>query len=70
MTQKMIDQAKAVMRKNDRGSYTVPTLCTQCSWLCPFRQAPRLDTEPCDGDKFTWTAAMVIEILNTHEIAA
>ena len=25
MTQHMIEQAKAVMRKNDRGSYTVPT---------------------------------------------
>lgn len=25
MTQQMIDQAKAVMHKNDRGSYTVPT---------------------------------------------
>ena len=25
MTQHMIDQAKAVMRKNDRGTYTVPT---------------------------------------------
>ena len=25
MTQQMIDQAKAVMRKNDRGTYTVPT---------------------------------------------
>ena len=25
MTQQMIDQAKAVMRKNDRGAYTVPT---------------------------------------------
>ena len=25
MTQTMIDQAKAVMRRNDRGSYTVPT---------------------------------------------
>jgi glycogen debranching enzyme len=25
MTQQMIDQAKSVMRKNDRGSYTVPT---------------------------------------------
>lgn len=26
--------------------------------------------EPCGGDAFTWTAAMVIEILNKHEIAA
>ena len=29
-----------------------------------------IDAEPCGGDAFTWTAAMVIEILNTHEIAA
>lgn len=29
-----------------------------------------INAEPCGGDAFTWTAAMVIEILNTHEIAA
>jgi len=29
-----------------------------------------IKAEPCGGDAFTWTAAMVIEILNTHEIAA
>ena len=28
-----------------------------------------LKGEPCGGGKFTWTAAMVIEILNTYEIA-
>ncbi|WP_050521681.1 MGH1-like glycoside hydrolase domain-containing protein [Pseudorhodobacter wandonensis] len=29
-----------------------------------------INAEPCGGDAFTWTAAMVIEILSTHEIAA
>ena len=29
-----------------------------------------INAESCGGDAFTWTAAMVIEILNTHEIAA
>jgi len=29
-----------------------------------------IDAEPCGGDAFTWTAAMVTEILNTREIAA
>ncbi|PHQ86863.1 MAG: hypothetical protein COB65_00195 [Thalassobium sp.] len=29
-----------------------------------------MGAEPCGGDQFTWTAAMVIEILKSHEIAA
>jgi hypothetical protein len=29
-----------------------------------------INAEPCGGDAFTWTAAMVIEILSMHEIAA
>lgn len=29
-----------------------------------------ITAEPCGGAHFTWTAAMVIEILNTHEVAA
>ena len=29
-----------------------------------------INAEPCGGDAFTWTAAMVIEILSTQEIAA
>lgn len=29
-----------------------------------------IDAESCGGDSFTWTAAMVIEILSTQEIAA
>lgn len=29
-----------------------------------------IGAEPCGGDAFTWTAAMVIEILSTHEMAA
>lgn len=29
-----------------------------------------IDAEPCGGGQFTWTAAMVIEILNTQEVAA
>lgn len=29
-----------------------------------------ITAEPCGGEHFTWTAAMVIEILQTHEVAA
>jgi neutral trehalase len=29
-----------------------------------------ISAEPCGGGQFTWTAAMVIEILSTHEVAA
>lgn len=29
-----------------------------------------LTGEPCGGDQFTWTAAMVIEILNMSKAAA
>ena len=29
-----------------------------------------MDVEPCGGDQFTWTAAMVIEILNMSKEAA
>lgn len=29
-----------------------------------------ITAEACGGTHFTWTAAMVIEIFNTHEVAA
>ena len=29
-----------------------------------------LTAEPCGGGSFTWTAAMVIEILNTRRVPA
>lgn len=29
-----------------------------------------ITAEPCGGAHFTWTAAMVIEIFNTYEVAA